>query len=159
MIRDATKADAEVIWSILEPIIRAGDTYALDKDLSRDEALEYWMALGQKCFVAEIDGTVCGTYYLKPNQAGGGAHVANCGYIVAEEARGHGLARAMCKHSQELACDLGYTAMQFNFVVSTNWRALTLWQSLGFKRVGRLPKAFDHPSKGLVDALVLFKGL
>lgn len=159
MIREAKAADADAIWRIIEPVIRAGETYGLDRDLSRGDALAYWMAPSQSCFVAETDGIVQGTYYLRPNHGGGGSHVANCGYMVANEARGQGLARAMCEHSQQIARAQGFTAMQFNFVVSTNRGALALWQTMGFKRVGRLPKAFDHPTKGLVDALILFKEL
>ena len=100
-----------------------------------------------------------GTYYLRRNQAGGGAHVCNCGYMVAPEARGHGVARAMCEHSMEAARRQGFRAMQFNFVVSTNVGAVRLWENLGFEIVGRLPSAFDSPSQGLVNAYVMFRTL
>jgi ribosomal protein S18 acetylase RimI-like enzyme len=110
-------------------------------------------------FVAEEDGQVLGTYYLKTNQAGPGEHVCNCGYMVSSSARGRGLATAMCQHSQKIAKALGYKAMQFNFVASTNERAVKLWAKLGFATVGRLPKAFRHPAHGYVDALVMYKWL
>ena len=106
------------------------------------------------------DGDSClGTYYIRPNQGGGGAHVCNCGYMTAPAARGRGLARAMCEASQDQARALGYKAMQYNLVLSTNTVAVGLWQRLGFDVVGQLPRAFDHPTKGLIDALVMYKWL
>jgi ribosomal protein S18 acetylase RimI-like enzyme len=158
-VRAAIDADDEAIWSILEPILRAGETYALPRDLSREEALAYWRAPAHETFVAEEDGALLGTYYLRANQRGGGAHVANCGYMTALAASGRGVARAMCAHSLEHAKARGFLAMQFNLVVSTNERAVQLWQRLGFAIVGRLPKAFAHPSLGLVDAFVMFREL
>jgi GNAT superfamily N-acetyltransferase len=140
-------------------MIRAGETYALPRDMSRDAALGYWCAPGHSVFVAEADGQVLGTYFLRPNQKGGGAHVANCGYVTAPEAAGRGIARAMCAHSLELAKALGFRAMQFNFVVSTNERAVATWARFGFDIVGRLPGAFEHPRLGFVDALVMHRAL
>ena len=113
------------------------------------------MALPRKTSVAEDDGELLGTYYLKTNQAGPGAHVCNCGYMVTDTARGRGIATAMCEHSQQVARDLGYEAMQFNFVASTNEGAIRLWQKLGFDIVGRPLGAFKHPRQGKVDALVM----
>ena len=159
MIRSATPADSEDIWRIIGPVIREGETYTLDRDMSRESALQYWMGTDKACFVAERKGMIVGTYYLRRNQAGGGAHVCNCGYMVAPEARGHGVARAMCEDSMEAARRQGFRAMQFNFVVSTNVGAVRLWENLGFEIVGRLPRAFDSPSKGLVDAYVMFRTL
>ena len=158
-IRPAEAGDHDAIWSILEPTIRAGETYTLPPDLSREQALEYWFARGHEVFVAMVDGEVAGTYFLQANQQGGGAHVANCGYMTATRAVGRGLARAMCAHSLERACARGFRAMQFNFVVSTNHRAVRIWQSFGFEIVGRLPEAFRHPTDGYVDALVMFRRL
>ncbi|APR79058.1 Histone acetyltransferase HPA2 [Minicystis rosea] len=158
-IRACTDADDEAVWSILEPMIRAGETYALPRDLGREEALEYWRAPEHEVFVAEVDGLVVGTYFLHPNQRGGGAHVANCGYVTAQGATGRGVARAMCAHSLDRARARGFRAMQFNFVVASNERAVRLWQSFGFTVVGRLPEAFAHPTLGLVDALVLHRKL
>jgi L-amino acid N-acyltransferase YncA len=157
LIRPATTADHAAIWAILEPVIRAGATYALDRDMSREAALAYWLA--NEAFVAEDAGAVLGTYFLRRNQAGGGAHVCNCGYMVSAKASGRGVARAMCAHSLERARNLGHRAMQFNFVVSTNERAVRLWQTLGFEIVGRLPGAFEHPRHGFVDALVMHRAL
>lgn len=158
-IRSATPADAAAIWAIIGPTIRAGDTYALDRDMEEEQALAYWFGADKEVFVAEVEGAVLGTYYLRANQAGGGAHVCNCGYMTAAAATGRGIARAMCDHSVERARARGFRAMQFNFVVSSNDRAVRLWQRLGFEVVGRLPGAFDHPAHGFVDALVLYRTL
>jgi L-amino acid N-acyltransferase YncA len=158
-IRSADLTDANEIWRILEPTLRAGETYTLPKDITRDEAVSYWFADGNRIFVAEDDGKVLGTYYLRTNQRGGGSHVCNCGYMTAAHATGRGIARTMCLHSKEQARNLGFRAMQFNFVVITNARAVKLWQSLDFEIVGRLPAAFRHPSQGFVDALVMFTSL
>jgi GNAT superfamily N-acetyltransferase len=159
LIRAAASGDASVIWSILEPTIRAGETYPLPTDLSEAGALSYWMAPGNRCFVALDEGNAAGTYYLRPNQAGGGGHVANCGYMTAFGARGKGVGRRMCEHSLAEARGLGFRAIQFNFVVSSNAPAVHLWMSMGFDVAGRLPLAFRHPFLGYVDALVMFKTL
>lgn len=158
-IRNATEKDKNAIWKILEPVIRAGETYTLPRDMQREDALAYWHTRGHEVFVAEENGEIIGTYYLRANQKGGGAHVANCGYVTAPWATGRGIARAMCQHSLEHAKSRGFRAMQFNFVVSTNERAVRLWQSLQFEIVGRLPGAFLHPTLGAVDALVMYRQL
>jgi len=157
IIRPATSADASDIWAILEPVIRAGETYALDRDMSREAALAFWLA--HEAFVAEEEGVLVGTYYLRRNQAGGGGHVCNCGYMVRAEAAGRGVARAMCEHSFAQARDRGYQGMQFNFVVSTNARAVRLWQTMGFEIIGRVPGGFAHPRLGHVDALMMYRAL
>jgi ribosomal protein S18 acetylase RimI-like enzyme len=159
LIRPATQDDEEAIWRIIGPTIRAGETYALDRDMSETDALVYWMGSDRDTFVAEEQGRVVGTYFLRANQAGAGAHVANCGYMTDQAAAGRGIARRMCEHSLEHARLRGYRAMQFNFVVSTNERAVGLWKVLGFEVVGRLPLAFCHPTQGYVDALVMFRSL
>jgi ribosomal protein S18 acetylase RimI-like enzyme len=159
LIRPARPEDAAAIWSIIGPVLRAGETYALDPQISEAEALDYWLGTDKDTFVAEDDGSIVGTYFMRRNQAGGGAHVCNCGYITSAAARGRGIARGMCMHSLEHARARGYRAMQFNFVVSTNERAVRLWESLGFKTVGRLPLAFRHPTLGYVDALVMYQPL
>jgi L-amino acid N-acyltransferase YncA len=159
LIRPAASRDASGIWAIIGPVIRAGETYALNRDLSETDALAYWMGTDGETFVAEEDGVILGTYYLRPNQDGGGRHVCNCGYMTAAAASGQGVARQMCEHSLSRARSQGYRAMQFNFVVSVNQRAVRLWQSLGFEIVGTLPRAFLHPLQGYVDALVMFKTL
>jgi L-amino acid N-acyltransferase YncA len=151
--------DADSVWAILEPTIRAGETYTLPREMPRAEALDYWFAPRHEVFLAEENTRALGTYFLQPNQQGGGSHVANCGYVTAPWATGRGVARAMCAHSLDRARERGFTAMQFNFVVSTNERAVALWQSFGFEIVGRLPGAFHHPAAGYVDALVMYRSL
>ena len=159
VIRPATSADRDAIWSILQPVFRAGDTYAIDPDISRDAGLDYWFSSEKTVFVFEDEAGILGTYYIKQNQAGGGAHVCNCGYITSEQARGRGVAGRMCEHSQRVAVELGFRAMQFNFVVSTNEGAIRLWKKLGYEIVGNLPHAFRQSSGSYVDAHVMYKAL
>ena len=158
-VRSANAADNEAIWRILEPTFREGATYPIPRDVSREDALAYWYAPGNAVFVAGSEGTVAGTYYLRANNRGGGAHVANCGFMTAREAFGRGIARAMCLHSLDEARACGFTAMQFNFVVSSNTRAVTLWRTCGFQIVGTLPGAFMHPERGAVDAYLMWREL
>lgn len=158
-VRAARPDDSGAIWPILEPAIRAGETYALPRQMSREDALAYWFEAGHEVFVAEDDAAILGTYFLRANQQGGGAHVANCGYVTAANAFGRGVARAMCAHSLEHARRRGFRAMQFNFVVSSNERAVRLWESFGFAVAGRLPGAFLHPRLGYTDALVMYRPL
>jgi len=158
-IREARTEDADAIWAILEPVIRAGETYPLPPDMTRDEALAYWFSSGHEVFVAKDGGQMVGTYYLRPNQKGGGAHVANCGYMTAPAVTGRGVASAMCAHSVDHARRRGFRAMQFNFVVSTNERAVRLWQRCGFEIVGTLPEVFLHPTAGYVNAYVMHRAL
>ncbi|MBX4924700.1 GNAT family N-acetyltransferase [Rhizobium binae] len=159
LIRPAKNDDRPAIWQIIGPTIRAGETYALDRDLSETDALAYWLGTDRETFVAEENGVILGTYYIKANQAGGGRHVCNCGYMTDSAASGRGVARRMHEHSLDHARARGFRAMQFNFVVSSNRRAAELWQSLGFEIVGRLPGVFLHPAEGYVDALVMFRTL
>jgi ribosomal protein S18 acetylase RimI-like enzyme len=158
-IRAYQRADFDRVWAIFKSIVSKGETYAYDPSTDREGAHQLWIEKPQQTFVAELDGEIVGTYYIKPNQPALGAHVCNCGYMVAEDARGRGIATQMCLHSQEIARELGYKAMQFNLVVSTNEDAVRLWRKLGFEVVGMLPGAFDHSELGFVDAFVMFKWL
>ena len=158
-IRPFEEADFPAVWAIFEPIVRAGRTYAYDPQTDRQGAHELWIEKPQQTFVAEGEGQILGTYYIKPNQPGLGSHVCNCGYMVAEAARVRGVATAMCLHSQNIARSLGFRAMQFNLVVSTNQSAWRLWQKLGYEIVGTLPRAFNHPERGFVDAYVMYRWL
>lgn len=158
-IRPAADTDRAAILAIVGAVLRAGETYALARDLTTEQTLVYWFAPSHEVFVAEQDGMILGTYYLMANQQGGGAHVANCGYMTAPAAQGKGIARAMCEHSLIRAAERGFRAMQFNHVVSTNTRAVALWQKLGFDIVGTLPGAFNHPTQGFVDSYVMFRAL
>jgi ribosomal protein S18 acetylase RimI-like enzyme len=156
-IQPATAADRGAVWGILEPMIRAGETYPLPREMGPDDALAYWFAQEHEVFVAREGDEIVGTYHIRANQKGGGAHVANCGYVAAPAASVRGVGRAMCEHSLARAKARGFRAMQFNFVVSSNERAVHLWQSCGFAIVGRLPSAFNHPTLGYVDALVMHR--
>jgi ribosomal protein S18 acetylase RimI-like enzyme len=159
LIRQSEPRDDDAIWRILEPTFRAGETYPVPRDISREDALAYWRRPGHAVFVAEDAGAIVGTYYLRANNRGGGAHVANCGYVVAPDAFGRGVAQAMCAHSLGEAKSRGFSAIQFNFVIASNERAVRLWQRMGFAIVGRLPGAFQHPRLGLVDAYVMLRSL
>lgn len=158
-IRPATSDDFTQIWPIFHEIVHAGDTYAYAPNTSKSEAETIWLKQPRKTFVLEQNDKILGTYYIKTNQAGPGSHVCNCGYMVSSIARGRGLATIMCQHSQVVATALGYQAMQFNFVASSNEGAVKLWHKLGFQTVGNLPKAFNHPTLGFVDALVMYQWL
>ncbi|MCF6273634.1 MAG: GNAT family N-acetyltransferase [Rhodobacteraceae bacterium] len=153
------KSHWPMVWHILAPEFRAGETYPQAMDISEGEARAYWMNPPVQSYVALKDGAVLGVFYLKPNQPALGAHVCNAGYAVSPEARGQGLGAEMCIWSQAEARRQGYLAMQYNLVVSTNTRAVALWQRQGFEIAGRLPKAFRHKRLGLVDAFVMYKEL
>ena len=158
-IRPAIESDRDAIWTIFHHVIASADTYAFDPQMPRQDALTYWFRSDTHTYVAEVDGRVVGTYILRANQGGGGAHVANAAFMVAPEVQGRGIGRAMAEHCLAQARQLGFRAMQFNFVVSTNESALRLWQRLGFKIVGTLPGAFWHPIKGDVDVYVMYRAL
>jgi L-amino acid N-acyltransferase YncA len=158
-IRSAVYADQESVWQTLEPTIRAGESLALDRDITRASALDYWFSARHEVFVTEQEGTIVGTYFLCANEAGGGAHVANAVYVVSPSATGRGIAQAMCEHSLSHARDRGFLAMQFNLVLGSEERRLKLWQRAGFEIVGKLPKVFRHPSLGLIDGYVMHRAL
>jgi L-amino acid N-acyltransferase YncA len=158
-IRRATGRDREAIWQIFHAVVAGGETYVFDPEISRGKALAYWLAPKTRCYVALSDQRIVGTYILKANQPGLGSHVANAGFMVPPSAQGRGVGRTMAEHCLREATRLGYRAMQFNFVVSTNTNALRLWKNLGFKIVGRLPGAFRHSGRGFVDVCVMFRRL
>ena len=158
-IRSAAETDRDAIWNIFHGIVAAGDTYAFDPGMSREEALAFWFRADTRTYIAENDERVIGTYILRANQAGPGAHVANAAYMIEQDARGLGVGREMGEHSLSEARRFGFRAMQFNFVVSTNTSAIHLWQQLGFKIVGTLPGAFRHPEAGYIDVYLMFRSL
>jgi len=158
-IRLATDADRAAVWRILEPTIRAGETYPCPRDMDREAAFAYWFGPAHTVFVAEDGAEILGSYYLKANSTAGAAHVANCGYMTGPWASGRGVARAMCMDSFARAKARGFRAMQFNLVISTNAAAVHLWQSCGMEIVGKLAGAFEHPHLGDVDAFVMYRRL
>ena len=160
VIRPLEEKDWTATWQVIKPVFRAGETYPFSPDITEGEAYKAWVEMPSATFVAVDEcNEVLGTYYIKPNQPALGAHVCNCGYIVAKEARGRGIAAEMCQHSQREAISRGFRAMQYNLVVSTNEVAVRLWKRQGFEVVGTLPQAFRHPRLGYVDALVMYKQL
>jgi L-amino acid N-acyltransferase YncA len=159
LIRDASPADDAAILAIGRELVEDGDTYVFSPTTSDDELKAYWLSPTGRTFVAVVDGRTVGCYFLRSNYPGRGRHVANVSYAVARAFMRRGIGRAMAEHSLEKARDLGFQAMQFNLVVSTNERAVTLWRTLGFRIVGTLPKVFDHPTRGQVDAYVMHKFL
>jgi ribosomal protein S18 acetylase RimI-like enzyme len=158
-IRAASASDSGAIWDIFHAVVARGDTYALDPAIAREEALAYWLQPSHRCYVAEHERGLVGTYILKANQPALGSHVANAAFMVSPHARRLGVGRMMGEHALVEARRLGFRAMQFNFVVSTNEPAIRLWQSLGFEIVGTLPAAFRHSHQGFVDAYVMFRSL
>jgi L-amino acid N-acyltransferase YncA len=158
-IRPAIDADQDPVWQIFHEVVSAGDTYTFDPQMSREDALGYWFRSDTHTYVAENGGRIVGTYTLRANQPGAGAHVANAAFMVPSSARGQGVGRGMAEHCLSEARRLGFRAMQFNFVVSTNESAIHLWQQLGFEIVGTLPGAFRHPARGYVDVYVMFRSL
>jgi ribosomal protein S18 acetylase RimI-like enzyme len=159
LIRRFHDADWPALWPMLRRTIESGATFAYAPMSTEAEIRETWIDESSATYVCESGASVVGTYYIKPNQPGRGSHVCNCGYLVAPDAEGQGVASAMCEHSQAEAIAMGFSAMQFNLVVATNERAVRLWQRLGFSIVGRLPRAFRHEQLGLVDAFVMYKEL
>jgi ribosomal protein S18 acetylase RimI-like enzyme len=159
-IRPFTDSDWPSLWPILQTTFATGDTYTFSPHSTEAEIHKAWIELPTATFVATNEaGDILGTYFIKPNQPGLGAHVSNCGYVVSKAAQGQGIAAQMCEHSQKLAVEMGFRAMQFNFVVATNTGAVRLWQKLGFEIVGTLPEVFQHQKLGFVDAFVMFKRL
>ena len=158
-IRPVINADHDAIWNIFAEIIVAGDTYAFDPQMPREEALAYWFRADTHTYIAEENDSVVGTYILRPNQSGPGSHVANAAFMVARDAEGAGVGRRMAEHCLTEARRMGFRAMQFNFVVSTNTRAIHLWNQLGSEIVGTLPGAFRHLEKGFVDVYVMYRSL
>jgi len=159
ILRPANQSDEDPIWEIFHAVIAPGDTYVFDPQMSRSDALAYWFRSDTHTYVAESDGQIVGTYILKPNQPALGSHVANAAFMVSPTARGLGIGRRMGEHCLDEARRLGFRAMQFNFVVSTNESAVRLWQQLGFSIVGTLPEVFRHSQLGFVDAYVMFRTL
>jgi L-amino acid N-acyltransferase YncA len=158
-IREASEHDRDAVWDIFHEVVAQGDTYVFEPETPRDEALAYWFHPGTRTYVAESEGRVVGTYLLRPNRPGLGSHVSNAAFMVSPACRGLGVGRAMGEHCLDEARRLGYRAMQFNFVVSTNEAAVKLWERLGFTVVGTLPGAFRHRNLGFVDAYVMFRTL
>jgi len=157
LIREMTNDDFELFWPTFSKVIKEQETYAFEPDMNIEQAYSLWCETPLKTYVFVEDGIVLGSYYIKPNAMGPSSHICNCGYMVSVEARGKGVARKLCEHSQEIARVLGFEAMQFNSVVSTNKVAVQLWQKLGFDIIGTIPKAYKHGTLGYVDSYIMHK--
>ena len=159
MFREMTRDDFDAFWPTFSKVIAAQETYAFDPDMTVEQSYGIWCEIPLKTVVYVVDDEILGTYYIKPNSAGPSRHICNCGYMVSENARGKGVARAMCEHSQQVAVEQGFKAMQFNSVVSTNIIAVSLWKKLGFSIIGTIPRAYHHKRLGYVDSYIMFKSL
>ena len=159
MIRLASEEDMDEVWEIFSSVIRTGDTYVFDPSTPKKDLSKHWFASYMETFVFEEDGKILGTYIIKPNQPDLGSHIANASYMVHPLAHGKGIGKKLCEHSLEIAKELGYQAMQFNIVVSTNEAAVNLWKKYGFEIIGTVPKAFNHQKLGFVDGFIMFKNL
>jgi ribosomal protein S18 acetylase RimI-like enzyme len=157
--RIATHEDEEALWGILEPMVREGGTYVFSLDKTKESMMGYWMGADKVTFVVEKEGLVVGTFYLKANQEGLGDHICNAGLVVSRDAEGQGVGRWMGEFAQAAAKSRGFLAMQFNFVIQSNQKAVHLWKSLGFSVIGEIPEAYRHPNLGLVSALIFHKKL
>ncbi|WP_109124888.1 GNAT family N-acetyltransferase [Dyella sp. C11] len=158
-IREIGPDEFTLVWPLFHSVVAAGDTYSYPPDLTFEQARDWWTLPPTRCFIAQREKLVLGCYMLRPNQPGLGDHVANAGYMVSPASRGQGVAAAMCEHSMAQARDAGFTAMQFNFVVSTNTTAVRLWQRHGFRIVGQVPGAFRHAAQGPTDVYVMHRHL
>jgi len=158
-LRPFCEHDWAMVWQIISPILKEGETYTFDPDSTEEEAYKLWITLPKQTFVAVQDNTIIGTYYIKPNQPALGSHICNCGYMIHAAHRGKGVARSLCQHSLTQAKAMGFRGMQFNAVVSTNHIAVNLWLNMGFKKIGIVPEGFYSHTQGYVDSYIMFKRL
>jgi ribosomal protein S18 acetylase RimI-like enzyme len=157
--RIATHSDSGSLWEIIKPIIREGSTYVFSPDSSQEKMLNYWLGEDKHTYVAESDGEIVGTFYLKANQPDRGSHIVNAGFMVSPLAKGRGIGKAMAEFAFSEARHLGFQAMQFNYVVKSNTAAIHLWNKLGFAIVGEIPGAFIHPQLGPTNVYVMYRKL
>ena len=159
MIREMNPRDFEIFWPTFSEIVKAQETYAFEPDINFEKAYDLWCETPERTFVFEENDQILGSYFIKPNGMGPSKHICNCGYMVEPQSRGKGIAHKLCEHSQLVAIELGFKAMQFNSVVSTNKVAVSLWQKLGFSIIGTIPKAYLHKKLGYVDSYIMYKQL
>ena len=157
--RIAADRDKGAVWQIIKAVIASGDTYVFSPDSDEAEMIDYWFSPEKHTYVAEVDGRIIGTFWLKANQPGLGSHIANAAYMVSPEGRGQGIGREMAEFSLDEARRLGFKAMQFNFVVKSNEPAVKLWLSLGFEIIGEIPDAFAHAERGMTNAYIMYRRL
>ncbi len=158
-ISEITRSDFEAFWPVFKEVVLAQETYAFDPCIDFETAYNLWCLSPKKAYVIKENGLILGSYYIKKNSSGPSSHISNCGFMVSPESRGKGVARKLCLHSQQVAIELGFTAMQFNSVVSTNDVAIKLWEKLGYKIIGTIPNAYKHKKQGFVDSFIMHKQL
>ncbi len=158
-IRKSDADDYDAVWNIIREVIAASDTYVYDPNSSKEKMLNEWFEEHKHTYVALLDDYAAGTFFIKSNQPALGSHVANAGYMTAPAMAGQGIGKAMGEFSLEEAKRLGFKAMQFNFVVKSNERAIQLWKKLGFEIIGEIPEAFNHRRLGLTSAYIMYKKL
>lgn len=158
VVRKAQESDRSAVWRIIKEVLAGGDTYVYPPDSSKNDMLAYWFAAGKNTYVAEIDDKVVATFWMKANQPGLGSHIANAAYMVSSDARGKGVGKHIALWSLDEARRMGFTAMQFNFVVKTN-PAVKLWQDIGFEIIGEIPDAFNSSKTGLTNAYIMYRKL
>lgn len=158
-IRKATIDDWPDVWRITETVIAGGDTYVFDPETPEEDMRPFWFAPDRHCYVAELDGKVAAAFWLKPNQPALGSHVCNAAYMVDPAAHGRGIGKQIGEWSLDEARRLGFSAMQFNFVVASNEPAVRLWKSIGMEIIGTIPGAFNHLRDGLTDAYIMYRKL
>ena len=157
--RKALLQDQDAIWEILQNIIKKGSSFAYPSNLTKEEMLAYWLAEDKHAYVALEDDEVIATFFMKDNQPGRGSHIANAAYAIAEKHAGKGIGQKVGEYSLIEAKRLGYKAMQFNLVVKSNVRAVSLWKRIGFEIIGEIPDAFFHPQEGYTNAYVMYRKL
>ncbi len=158
-IRKADDRDKPAIWQIIKAVIAGGDTYVFSPDASEDEMMAFWFTPDKHNYVAVEDREVVATFWLRANNPGLGKHVGNAAYMVAPNAAGKGIGKQIALWSLDEARRLGFTAMQFNFVVKSNENAVALWQKIGFQIIGEIPDAFAHIKNGLTNAYIMYRKL
>lgn len=155
-VRKAILGDYDEIWNIIKEVISTADTYVFAPDSSKEKMLRFWCGEDKYTYVALIDNEIVGTFFIKSNQPDLGSHIANAGYMTSPIASGRGIGKEMAQFSIVEAKRLGYKAMQFNIVIKSNERAISLWKKLGFEIIGEIPEAFNHKQHGLTNAYIMY---
>lgn len=158
-IRKANEPDKTEVWEIIKEVISTGESYIFYPNTPREKMLEYWFAADKETYVAVSENEIVGTFFIKANQPDLGSHICNAGYMVSSKTKGKGIGRKMVEFSLTEGKNLGYQAMQFNFVVKSNEIAVKLWLALGFEIIGEIPEAFQHKENGLTNALIMYRKL